>query len=262
MIIFDTTVAYNRELSPGYYLLGLEDGEKLKHFTPGQFIMLRIEACFDPFLRRPFSIYRIKNGIIEIVYKVVGKGTLRLKDKKPGSVLNILGPLGNGFTIEDLSVSQVLIGGGVGAASLYALCEEIKKWGGRAIVLLGGKGITDIPWADDFKNLGAKVFISSEDGSSPFFGTVLDLLYSLIDREIARDSHFYVCGPWEMIRIFCSFAKERSLHSQVSLERNLACGLGMCLGCVIKVKENGDVVIKRVCKDGPVFRGSEIIYEA
>ncbi|MEM7828377.1 MAG: dihydroorotate dehydrogenase electron transfer subunit [Candidatus Aenigmatarchaeota archaeon] len=261
-MIFDTSIAYNIQISRDHFILGLENGDKLKPFKPGQFIMLRIEPLFDPFLRRPFSIYRIKDGIAEVLYKVVGKGTLRLKEKRPGSILNILGPLGNGFPIENPDAQQVLIGGGIGAASLYALCEEIKNRDGRAVVLLGGKGINDIPWADDFRSLDADVFISTEDGSSGWRGTVIDLLYELMDKKVQRDAYFYVCGPWDMIKVFGLFAKQLSLRSYVSMERNLACGLGMCLGCAVKVREDEKVVLKRVCKDGPVFKGSELVYDA
>ncbi|MDY7030638.1 MAG: dihydroorotate dehydrogenase electron transfer subunit [Thermodesulfobacteriota bacterium] len=294
MYQISSKILYNKELSPGYYKIGLDCPDIASKAAPGQFIMIRVSNQLDPFLRRPFSIHMIhnsnaphdevdRNSRIDILYKVVGKGTEILSTAKEGGEIDIVGPMGNGFQIHEDMTTAIFIAGGVGVAPLLGLAEEIllKKKMTRSLVLfLGGKTRTDILCVKDFERLGAQIHISTEDGSLGRQGIVTDQFVDYLesqDNAPGSFSHCFACGPEAMLKEVAKITQKKEMPCQVSLETMMACGLGACLGCVVRSKsqtgskEPGNDIIshkdesmihhKKVCKDGPVFNSTEIIWE-
>lgn len=253
------------QVAPGTYRMTIRAEEVANAFQPGQFVHIRVSEEFNPILRRPFSIYRAnkKTGRIEILYKVVGEGTRILSEKKRGDKLDILGPLGNGFKIDKNLDKAILVGGGMGVAPLLELAVSCQRQGvSKIIVFLGAKAKDFILGEKEFKNLGVEVKVATEDGSYGYKGMVTGLFKEEIKKEprLAKNTQLFACGPPPMLRALARLSSRYHLSAQVSLEARMACGLGVCRGCVVRVKDK-KAYYKRVCKDGPVFDLSEVIWE-
>ena len=203
-------------------------------------------------------MHRILNGGIEVLYEVVGKGTELLSRKRPGDTVDVIGPLGNGFSVQRTARSAqrtaVLVAGGIGVAPLVALAEELKKKKIRTMVIIGAKTKSHILCEDEFKSLGCEVKITTEDGSKGTRGLATDLLRN---TQYAIPNTLYACGPAAMLKSVAKIAEAKRVPCQVSVEERMACGVGACLGCPVKVKIGG---YKMVCKDGPVFDAKEIAW--
>ncbi|MBM3251783.1 MAG: dihydroorotate dehydrogenase electron transfer subunit, partial [Candidatus Omnitrophica bacterium] len=255
----------NIEVAPNYYKMVLAAPSIARAAKPGQFVNILVSEKFEPLLRRPFSVHRINSSNLEILYKAVGKATELLSQKRLGINLNILGPLGNGFSILDPSFS-ILVAGGIGVAPLLFLAEQtrIQYPASRIKILIGAKNKKDILCAEAFKNLGCEVKIATEDGSSGFKGLVTELLKKFLatshrpqaiskNRKLAacslKPAAIYACGPKPMLKEIAKISKNKKIPAQISLEEHMACGIGACFGCVVKTKQG----YKRVCKEGPVF---------
>lgn len=228
---------------------------------PGQFLNIKISAGLKPFLRRPFSIHNVNGNALSILYEIVGDGTKLLAGKKMGEFLDIIGPLGHGFDYRKEAKAQasrqtIIVGGGIGIAPLLFLARKIK--GNNKIALIGAKTKTQVLCEKEFKNTGCDVKISTDDGSRGFKGRVTDLLKNFLqaNRFTSQQAAIYACGPKPMLKAICSISQENNIPAQVSLEEHMSCGIGACLGCVVKTK-NG---LKRVCKEGPVFNAKELIW--
>ena len=220
---------------------------------------VKISPDSDPLLRRPFSVHKIKGSSIKILYEVVGRATRILSEKKAGEYLDIIGPLGNGFSYQLSAISRhysILVAGGMGVAPLVFLAEKIKK--GEMLVLIGAKTKGQILCEKDFRGLGREVKISTDDGSQGFQGKVTDLLEQILQaRHCALESiAIYACGPRPMLKAITQISKKYGIPAQISLEEHMACGFGACFGCAIKTI-NGQ---RRVCKEGPVFKADEIVW--
>lgn len=264
----DGIVLKNRKIKSIYFLLEIDCPSIANETKPGQFVMLRTSDDNHPLLRRPFSIYKSystldprkgKRGHLFILYKKVGKGTQKMSTFKKGQRVNLIGPLGKGFISPTLpsSTATILIGGGVGMASLSALGETLGF--GELYVFIGGKTKDDILCEDNFPK--GKVFIATEDGSRGKKGTVVDFFLSEIKRfDRDRPHHVYICGPEGMVKSLAKVIKSKKWIVQVSLEARMGCGFGACWGCVVKTRDN-EMAYRRVCKDGPVFPLSEIVLE-
>ena len=251
--------------------------------SPGQFVMIKVNNSYDPFLRRPMSIYRITphhppfikggRGGFEILYQVVGKGTNIMSGLKDGDELDVLGPLGRGFWIPEKIERAIIVAGGIGVAPMVALAEKIEGKGqgarGKIIVFIGGKTKNDILCKEDFKKIGAKIHIATEDGSMGKKETSVDLFKKFItDSQSSifnrQSSIIFACGPQGMLKAVASIARDKNLACQVSLDKRMACGTGACLGCVVKTKQKTEdrrqktEVYKCVCTDGPVFDSEDI----
>lgn len=250
-------IIYNKEAGPGYFLLGLD--WRPPAFKAGQFVMLRVSDGLDPLLRRPFGIYRVMSGGkgVELLYQVVGKGTRILSLKRPGERLGLLGPLGNGFTMPPKAAKVVLVAGGMGIVPLYPFAHEVRG----AVLLYGTRDAAQASVAGDFKELGCPVRHATEDGSLGVKGYVTELLKD----ELTRDAMVYACGPAPMLKAVAAIAGAAGARCYVSLERSMACGIGVCLGCAVKGRVHADAenkLYKMVCSDGPVFESGEIDWEA
>jgi len=223
----------------------------------GQFAMIRVQETLDPLLRRPFSIHKISaDGSVSFLFKVVGKGTRVLSSLNPGMNINLIGPMGRGFTLTS-SGSFSMIGGGMGIAPLYFLAQQhlgVDRAHDNPPVLLGAQTQAELlQLAEEFNELGYPVHTATDDGTLGHHGFVTELL----DDIITRVSQIYVCGPMPMMRIVANKCLKAGVACQVSLETHMACGLGACLGCTFPATAGG---YKHVCKDGPVFSAEEVLW--
>lgn len=237
---------------------------------PGQFVHIKVSSATDPLLRRPLSINDIDSecGEITILYRVQGKGTEILAKTRTGNTLDVLGPLGNGFSVPE-SGELWLAAGGIGAFPLYSLARRAMAtgvatrlyWGGENRAFLESSGLKS------WQELGVQLFLTTLDGSLGTKGLVTELLEQHL-QEDGGDSHnkrvqVATCGPQGMLKAVTLISREKNLPVEVSLEERMGCGLGACLGCVCRVRDdNGLVRHAKVCYDGPVFRGEEVLWDA
>lgn len=249
-------------------LLELAVPTTFKSAIPGQFLHIRIEDSCDPLLRRPLSIHDVvphskKSGlVVRILYEVVGKGTKLLSEKKPFSEVDCLGPLGHGFDLAGLEEKKVfIVAGGMGVAPLFFLTRRIRESQGpksKIHVLIGAKTKNDILREKEFKDLGCDVHVATEDGSKGHKGRVTELLKDLLLTAKSREPGVLcACGPKPMLAAISDIARQKKMPAQVSLEEFMGCGLGACLGCVIRTTSG----YQRICHDGPVFDALGIIWK-
>jgi dihydroorotate dehydrogenase electron transfer subunit len=238
---------------PGHHLIRIEAPEIARESLPGQFITIGCDHDF--ILRRPLSIHRVDNPHqISILFAVVGAGTYWLSQRHEGEKLDLLGPLGNGFSVRPASQKLLLAAGGIGIAPMVFLAQKALS-DGKSVKLLLGARTKDGLYPVELLPQGIETLITTEDGSDGEKGKVTDALPGYVDWA----DQIYVCGPLAMYQ---SIAKQRGTWKgkppvQVSLEVRIGCGIGACFGCSIKTK-NG---MKRVCRDGPVFNLDEVILE-
>ncbi|MCX5711281.1 MAG: dihydroorotate dehydrogenase electron transfer subunit [Candidatus Omnitrophica bacterium] len=231
-----------------YFKLSIFCPKISKAALPGQFVNLKISHGFIPLLRRPISIHNVRGSNVDLLYEVVGKGTELLSRKKAGEELDLIGPLGNGFSARGAR-RAILVAGGMGVAPLLFLAEKLKKQ--KPLVLIGAKTRKQILCVKEFEKIGCVVKIATDDGSCGFKGRATDLLKKILVRVT-----IYACGPKPMLKAVCVIAKAKNMPAQISLEEHMACGIGACLGCVVNTTKG----MKRVCKEGPVFDSGEIIW--
>lgn len=224
-----------------------------KTLSPGTFLNIRVGKGREPLLRRPISIFDAeeKEKTLTIIYKVLGRGTELMSFLKEGEFLDVLGPLGTGFPVQDESRKVLLAGGGVGVPPLYELGKRLKENGVEIVTVLGFKDEASVFCQEDFLKLG-EVLIATEDGSVGVKGYVTDAI-----REMGEDfDALYACGPRAMLRSLDE-AYQHTKKGYLSFEERMACGIGACYGCMTETKDG----LKRVCKDGPVFILGEVVYE-
>jgi dihydroorotate dehydrogenase electron transfer subunit len=254
-------ILLHRRISPDYFRLQLACPEIARSARPGQFLMLRINGLQDPFLRRPFGFSRIfpprekkrkptDEGWVEICYQTVGRGTQLMTQLQEGERLDLLGPLGNGFWTEEGCRRTILVGGGIGVAPLLAWAQEMRKAGvtkkksGKTpvespelVFLIGAKNKDKVLGAGECRRWGIEAQAATEDGSLGIQGTATDLL----EKELMTGRHsstaIYACGPNPMLARVAQVAEQFDLPCQVLLESRMACGVGACLGCTVKYRE-------------------------
>ncbi len=234
----------NEQLTDSVYRMKLI-GDTEEITAPGQFVNIKIDGLF---LRRPISVCDLFGNTLTLVYKVVGEGTDRMKLLGAGDELDILTGLGNGYDIELAGDKPLLVGGGVGLPPMLWLAKELKLAGATPTVLMGFGTASEIFLQDEFESRGIKTIITTVDGSAGTKGFVTDAL-SGIDY-----SYIYACGPEPMLRALYSAA---ATPGQFSFEERMGCGFGACMGCSCKTITG----YKRICKDGPVLKTEEILWE-
>ncbi len=239
----------------GIYSLWVQAKAIADAARPGQFVSF---YCNEEsrLLPRPLSICETdpKSGQVRFVYRAAGKGTAEISGYKKGDTLDLLGPLGNGYPLEQMREGKkaLLIGGGIGIPPLVQLSKELK---GEKTIVLGFRD--ELFLTEEFTNYGS-VLIATEDGSIGTHGTVLDCI---LEHNLEADIIF-ACGPTPMLRALQSYSREKKIECWLSLEERMACGIGACLACVcnsVEVDRHLQVKKKRVCKEGPVFRSDEIV---
>lgn len=229
--------------------------------------MVQVREGSDPLLKRPFSLFRKTEEGIQLLYRIQGKGTTILGGLAAGAPVNLLGPLGNGYPAPGPASAPVVIAGGIGIASVFPLIESMA---GKATVLYGARTGDDLLLLDELKALSGNFDVCTDDGSRGEKGNVLDLLNRVLPPDSGSSSQIYACGPKPMLRAVSGFAVARGIKAYLSLEEHMACGIGACLGCVVKIKARiaggagqGEVdegAYQRVCMEGPVFSAEDIVW--
>ena len=237
-------------VAENHFLLSIKLENNLS--VPGQFVNIRAAEGFEPMLRRPFSIFNSHGDIIEVVVRVVGKGTSLISTMEPGPI-NITGPAGNGFTIEE-GKELLLVGGGVGNAPLFYLLKELKKKGNRVTYIYCARGKDYIFSAEIYRELADEFIITTDDGSEGVKGFATDVMSHIISGE--NFSRIYTCGPDPMMKKTVKLADE-NVPVEVSVENYFGCGVGLCVGCTVDTVDG----YKRACVDGPVLDGRAILWE-
>ena len=238
------TVVSNTSLTDNVYKMVLQ-GDVSAITAPGQFVNLKLEGLY---LRRPISVCDLDGDKLTIVYKAVGKGTEQLSRMTAGEKLDILTGLGNGYDLSLSGEKPVLLGGGVGVPPMYLLAKELLKQGKKVSVILGFNTKSEIFYEEEFEKLGCDVTVTTVDGS---FGTKGFVTTAL---EAMDYSYFYTCGPEPMLK---AVYKTSNTSGQMSFEKRMGCGFGACMGCSCKTLTGN----KRICKEGPVMKKEEILWE-
>ncbi|MBR2069590.1 MAG: hypothetical protein IJ877_07525 [Candidatus Gastranaerophilales bacterium] len=230
------TIKYIGEIAKDTYKMGIISD--LKQIKAGQFVSV---LCPNKTLRRPFSASGFENGILSILFKLRGEGTEYLKNLKYGNNIDFLAPLGNGFDIKNKK--SLLIGAGIGIAPMLFLKNELNKRNIENYLISGFKEVGEIVKGSDETIVG---------------GSVLDNIENLIEKF--KPEIIYSCGPSIVLKLVSELGIKKSIETQVALERVMACSIGVCRGCVIKLIKNNELTNASVCKDGPVFKGDEVVW--
>lgn len=224
---------------------------------PGQFVEIRVASHL--FLRRPFTLSRITRKRICILFRVRGEGTEVLSRRRPGEVLDILGPLGNGFLAFRKQWSRVwMVAGGTGIAPLVGLCE--REGTGREVLVFYGARDSGCLFPNLLSRCSCRLATATDDGSRGHRGPVTDVLVRRLEREPAPNAVF-AAGPVPMMEKVASVCLQRGIRTYVALENRMACGMGICLGCVVSIRDTRGTRLARVCRDGPVFRADHVLWE-
>ena len=238
------TIIENIPLTDTVYRMVLE-GDTSAITAPGQFVNLKLEGLY---LRRPISVCDLEGDKLTIVYKAVGKGTEQMSRMQAGESVDILTGLGNGYDLSLSGDKPVLLGGGVGVPPMYLLANKLLKQGKKVSVILGFNTKSEIFYEQEFKNLGCDVTVTTVDGSYGTKGFVTTAL------ETMDYTYFYTCGPEPMLK---AVYKASNTSGQMSFEKRMGCGFGACMGCSCKTITG----YKRICKEGPVMKKEEILWE-
>ena len=251
--ITDFRLIEKKEWAKSTYLL-LQSDESLEDIKAGQFVQVKVDDAAHTYLRRPISIHDVdyQNRTITLLVQRVGEGTNKISDTEINDTLNIIYPLGNGFTMpEDKNAKVVPVGGGIGIAPMYYLGKVLKEKGLEPVFVLGGRSKEDLIMLDKFSSVG-EVYITTNDGSLGEQGFVTQ-------HSVWKEKKFdmiYTCGPKPMMMAVANLARENDICCEVSLENLMACGLGACLCCVENTIE-GHVC---VCKEGPVMNINKLLW--
>ncbi len=248
-------ILQKREVVPNIYEMVIDANNALKESKAGQFIHIK---CGDGvYLRRPISICEVFEDKLRFLFEVKGKGTRLLAEKSVGDKLDLLGPLGNGFSTAKVYQNPVVIGGGIGTYPLLQVAKEINP-----ITILGFRTQSLVTLEEDFRKVSKDVIITTDDGSYGKQGLVTERLNEVLQQT--NVDAIFVCGPMPMIKAVRKIALEHDIFCQVSLEERMACGIGACLCCATKVKnpaDDTDYNYFHVCKAGPVFNAKEVLLD-
>ncbi len=236
-------IVKNEALTADVYKMELA-GDTSAVTAPGQFVNIKLTGKF---LRRPISVNDCTDGLLTIIYKVVGEGTAQMAKMLPGESLDVLTGLGNGYDLTEAGDHPVLLGGGVGVPPLYMLAKQLIAAGKRVSVVLGFNKASEVFYAKEFADLGCDVTVTTVDGSMGVKGFVTDALPE-------GYTYFYTCGPEPMLK---AVYKATDTSGQMSFEERMGCGFGACMGCSCKTLTG----YKRICREGPVMRKEEILWE-
>jgi len=281
--MYDETVAVteNRTLTGGHFLLSLDAPRQAPAARPGQFGMVRIMGRSDVLLRRPMSIFDVRalgSGqagssrqamprILQLLYKIVGRGTRLMADLKPGDKVGLLAPLGHGFFEEEFlprahEADEILhVAGGIGIAALLLPAKQLAEAGFKQRLFFGARTQDDLVGVQEFRPLVRALLLATENGSAGYRGFVTRPLEEYLAKHTHRKFLLMVCGPWPMLRATVELAKRFRHPCLVSMENRMGCGLGVCLGCSIRVQGTGHEAYQRVCTEGPVFWAEKIVWE-
>ena len=237
------------EFQKGIYELTFISKYISKKSKPGQFVNIKIDSSSQPLFRRPFSVSDVEGDKVKLMFNVFGIGTKKLITKKIAETIDVIGPLGNSFVINSKFKNPVIIAGGLGAAPFPFLTKKINN---NVKTILGARS-ENLIITKNLKN----IFVSTDDGSMGFKGNVVELAKKLLKMNKIKPDVIYTCGPSVMLKAVARFAEENKIKCYASWECEMACGIGLCQGCPIEIK-NGNKKFKLVCCEGPNFDTSEI----
>ncbi|MEW8969126.1 dihydroorotate dehydrogenase electron transfer subunit [Mesobacillus jeotgali] len=248
-------IVSNKQIAKNIFEMVLVGELSAEMKQAGQFVHVKVADGFDPLLRRPISIASINEGSFTIVYRRQGKGTSLLAGKSTGMTVDVLGPLGNGFPVDEAKPGQtaILVGGGVGVPPMYELAKQLARKGANVMTIIGFQSAHDVFYEKELAEFG-EVYVATVDGSYGKKGFVTDVLDGL-----ALEADFvFACGPTPMLRAIENRNDARKTY--LSLEERMGCGIGACFACVCHTKEDPQgYTYKKVCSDGPVFQAGEVV---
>lgn len=247
-------IAEKKAIAREIYSFAISCPEVAAVASPGQFVHIRANGFT---LRRPISICGIdrEKGILRIVFEVRGEGTAEIAKLNQGDLIDMLAPLGHGFTVNDSFGKVILIGGGIGTPPMLPLAQA---YGEKAVVISGFRNASAVILQDDFKKAGAETILCTDDGSAGIHGFVTQPFAELAEK--GGFSAVYACGPMPMLKAVAGICKEKGIYCEISLEERMACGIGACLGCACRTQRNDEEYFAHVCKDGPVFKAEEVLW--
>lgn len=261
MFLENSPIINNYRLKGGYYQVDFAAPQILTQARPGQFVHVRLPLFHHRVLRRPFSIFAVdaSEGLLKVIYKVVGEGTRHLSELEPGVEASLMGPLGNGYTVCSEDATPIIVAGGYGCAATYMLACRVPA---PPVCLLGGRTADDLLLTDEYQQLGATLKVATDDGSAGHKGFITEVLKDVLD-EHPDNPRIYACGPNPMLKSVTEIVLARGLDAEVSLDHAMCCGVGACFACVVKMKDDSSSGWKyvRTCKEGPVFKASETVWD-
>jgi dihydroorotate dehydrogenase electron transfer subunit len=260
MRYFQAKIAENRVLGGGYFVLRLADCASLSAAKPGQFVMIRGAWGRDPLLPRAFSLMSVAptGGTADVLAKTVGRGTALLERALPGAEVDVLGPLGTSFPEPRADTVDLLVAGGVGLPPLYMQAElaAARSLVGGSELLYGGRGAKDLVLLREMEAMGLAMHLTTEDGTVGTQGLVTRALEARLDKHRGERVRVMGCGPNAMLWAVARLARARDIPCFISLEENMACGIGVCLGCAIPARSRP---YRYVCSNGPVFDAADVL---
>lgn len=257
-----------RHLSPRQFVLELDSAEIAAEAEPGQFVMMSVREAVDPLLRRPMAVYRVLRDEagrprgFSLLIEVHGRGTALLARSRPGDPIRVLGPLGRPFAAPPAAEGHehLLVMGGVGSVPFPFLCERLLRADRPVRAFVGARTADDLLCVEDFEEMAVPVEIATDDGSRGVHGFVTVPLERYLDDNPDGTAAIYACGPTPMLRAVDRLARQRDLPLQVSLEAPMACGYGVCLSCVVRVRSGDRWRYARICREGPVFDSRDLLW--
>jgi len=260
MRYFQARISENRVLGGGYFVLRLANCSSLSAAKPGQFVMIRGAWGRDPLLPRAFSLMSVdpSNGTADVLAKTVGRGTALLERALPGAEVDVLGPLGTSFPEPQADTIDLLVAGGVGLPPLYMQGElaAARSLVSRSELLYGGRGANDLVLLHEMETMGLAMHLTTEDGTVGTQGLVTRALEARLDKHRGARVRVMGCGPNAMLWAVARLARERDVPCFISLEEQMACGIGVCLGCAIPARSRP---YRYVCSNGPVFDAADVL---
>lgn len=257
--LFKAVVTENKRLIKDHYLLTLSPLKKIKKNRPGNFFMISVESGLDPLLKRPFSLHRSTKNGFQILYRVVGKGTTILSNKTPGDILDVIGPLGNTFPVNNKH-RNILVAGGLGIAPIFGLADSIVNSPGleQPLLFYGARTGKEVLCKKNLADISIRPVIATDDGTAGKKGNIVKVLEKFLKSGSINVNEYsiYACGPKPMLKALSALTNKLGIKGYAALEQSMACGIGTCLGCVVHTTRG----LKCVCKEGPVFPLNEIVW--
>ncbi len=251
-------VIENQEVASGFFRLTLAADSFPETVAPGQFVMVRTAEGVDPLLRRAFAVHDVLDRRIKILYKVVGRGTEWLSKRKKSDGIDLIGPLGRGFVIPKTVKTAWLVAGGIGIAPFKLMIRVLRSKNIDTTLFFGARTAEELAGLRDLGEQGLSLVLSTEDGSLGEQGMIVDVFREYIQNaQIDKTCRVYACGPHPMLSETARLCRETGVAGEVSMESEMGCGLGTCMGCVIRTPDG----YQRVCREGPVFPADRILWE-
>ena len=258
MYLETVAVDYTKEVAENVWVIGFRSARITEVLRPGQFLNIKPDSSYDPLLRRAYSVHRVDGDKIELIYNVHGKGSAIFAAKRPGDPLDVMGPLGVPFRLDGKFKKGILVSGGLGIAPMPILGEALHQRGYDVVNIHGARNASMIVQDDRLRN----PHYATDDGSLGLHSNVVQAVEHYLDRDHSNDSvRLFACGPNKMLDSLTEFCANRDLDLKVSLECQMACGIGICQGCPVKMKR-GNRKYTLVCMHGPNYDVGDLVLES